>query len=405
MPRSATAKVAKRRITTSKIASLQPGEELRDDALPGFGIRAHASGATWFLSYSLPTGQRRSGTAKVATRRRLKLGTYPATTLAEARGRALEAKRQIDRGEDPGAKPEVVTLQEAFGHYAKTYLARMKTGEAIEADLKRDLIASLGSRPLASITRADVAKVLDRVEARGPVMANRVLQYAKAMFGRFVERGLIEKSPVATLRKRVKETARDRVLSEEELKALWQACDIEGSWFGSFVEVLILTGMRRGEPLAAKVEGSPVPRVLVLDDPKQGVAHRVTLPRQAVPSATRLYRFCGHAREAKRLGWGTRWIKLLKLAGLHGSGITIHDLRRTWATTAARIGVDPLIIELCLGHAPSGVLGRIGAVYNRHSYTDRCAEAWQRVADHIASVVGDDDEVLPKVAECRARHG
>lgn len=65
----------------------------------------------------------------------------------------------------------------------------------------------------------------------------------------------------------------------------------------------------------------------------------------------------------------------------------MHDLRRTWATLAARIGIDPLIIELCLGHSPSGVLGKVGAIYNRHSYSDKCAHAWQEVSDHLITIL------------------
>jgi integrase len=173
------------------------------------------------------------------------------------------------------------------------------------------------------------------------------------------------------------------------MKALWTGCGQEGAWLGPFIRLLLLTGMRRGEPIAAKIEdgGSR----LNLDATKQGARHVVVLPRQArgLLEAARGVGLAG-VTNPKTLGWTQRWDRLLKLSGLSGSGITIHDLRRTWATTAARIGVDPLIIELCLGHAPSGVLGRIGAVYNRHSYSAtirvRCATI--RMIGHRSLQVG-----------------
>ena len=342
---------------------LEPGQEWRDEAIPGFGLRAHGSGASWFLAYRLPNGRRR----------RLKLGSYPATPLTAARVRALEAKRQVEAGQDPAAKPVVKTLGDAFSEDVRLHLSKLKTGPALEADLRRNLIRVVGAhRDLRSITRADIAQAIDRLGAK--VAGNRALQYIKALFARFVDRGLLDTNPAATLRKRVKENPRDRVLSDHELVAVWEACDREGSWFGDFIRLLILTGMRRGEPLAGRFEGG----CIVIDDPKQGRAHTVVLPRKAIPIAARFYAVKVVVR--KCLGWGKRWNRLLRLAGVEVAGITSHDQRRTWATVAAAEGVDPLIVELCLGHVPSGVLGRVGAIYNRHNYRDQCAKAWELVA-------------------------
>lgn len=121
----------------------------------------------------------------------------------------------------------------------------------------------LGARKLDQISRLDISLVLDRIQARAPVQANRVLQYTKAMFRRFVERGLIEVSPAVSLRKRTRERPRDRVLSDEETRSLWAACNIEGSCFGPPIQLLLLTGMRRSEPLIARVAGTPTPERLI----------------------------------------------------------------------------------------------------------------------------------------------
>jgi integrase len=83
-----------------------------------------------------------------------------------------------------------------------------------------------------------------------------------------------------------------------------------------------------------------------------------------------------------RSGWSKRLRALHKRSGT--AGWCWHDLRRTCATGMAAAGVDPVVIELCLGHVPAGVLGRMGAVYIRHSFSERCAEAWQRWADCVA---------------------
>ncbi len=110
--------------------------------------------------------------------------------------------------------------------------------------LQRDLVRVLGPGPLASITRRDLALVLDEVEGRGsPVAANRLLQYTKAMFTRLVERELLA-APAAGLRKRVRERTRNPVLTEADLIRVWAAAD-------AFVR-LLLTGLRRGELAGAR---------------------------------------------------------------------------------------------------------------------------------------------------------
>jgi integrase len=358
-------------MSASAIGKLRPGQELRDRSVPGFGIRAHESGASWFLAYQLANGQRR----------RLKLGSYPATLLPEARKRAREARGRLEAGEDPAAADASLTLLDAFQAYREKELARFRSGAEMAKDLNRDLVASLGQRPLTSIGRTDLATVLDTVEARGPIQANRVLQYTKAMFRRFVERGLIEQSRASRLRERTRERPRERIAAPEELAALWQACDRDGTWFGALIQLLVLTGMRRGEPFAGRLE--PTSRRLIIEATKQGIAHLVTLPTQAVEPAQRFLNDPVRAARVKSLGWSKRWPKLLRSAGLPTAAFRIHDLKRTWATTAAELEVDPFAIELCLGHVPSGVLGKVGATYNRHKYEKRCAEGGvRREAQH-----------------------
>jgi integrase len=138
--------------------------------------------------------------------------------------------------------------------------------------LQRDLVRVLGPRPLASITRRDLALVLDEVEGRGsPVAANRLLQYTKAMFTRLVERELLA-APAAGLRKRVRERTRNPVLTEADLIRVWAAAD-------AFVR-LLLTGLRRGELAGAR--RSDITDGVLAVRAKRGARHRVTLSRQAL---------------------------------------------------------------------------------------------------------------------------
>ncbi|MGH6944571.1 MAG: tyrosine-type recombinase/integrase, partial [Geminicoccaceae bacterium] len=372
------------RITDRSIRTLVHGQELRDGRLPGFGIRATCSGWTWFLTYQIATG----------SRRRPKVGTYPATELKEARARALRAVAEIERGHDPADRrsnrPKPQTLKEAFAEYRSRRLNRLRSGKAMAAVLERDLIAALGGRPLGEITRRDVSFVLDEVEERGsPVTANRLLQYTKAMFNQFVERGLLETSPVERLSRRTKELPRDRVLSPDELRRLWQACEVVGYPFGPFVRLLILTGLRRQELASAQREVL-AGRILTIGKTKTGASHSVTLPRQAMEIVRDLPRsgllFRSRVTGGGMSGYTKMRARLARAAGLNPRTFTLHDLRRTMASGMAALEVDPVVIELCLGHSPGGVLGRVGAIYNRHSYAAQCARAWQTWADHVAEL-------------------
>ena len=146
-----------------------------------------------------------------------------------------------------------------------------------------------------------------------------------------------------------------------------------------------LTGMRQAEPLLGQFDADRV----LLASSKQGVGHTVCLKGSAQTAAASFPAAPGlsEARQARRLGRSRRWQCLLRLAALQRAGITIHDLRRTWATHAARAGVGPFVIELCLGHAPNGGLGKIGAAYCRHSCAERRAEAWERVSSRMAATI------------------
>jgi hypothetical protein len=116
---------------------MRPGVEVRDSSVRGFGIRRTGSGYTWFLVYPLR-----------GRRRRLRLGSWPAIGVKEARRLALEALREVELGGDPADCAEPTTLREAFEEYKRNRLSRLATGEAMAAVLERDLIRGLGSMPL-----------------------------------------------------------------------------------------------------------------------------------------------------------------------------------------------------------------------------------------------------------------
>jgi integrase len=122
------------------------------------------------------------------------------------------------------------------------------TAKEVERLLQKEIVSLWLGRRLAQITRADIHAVLDSIVERGsPIQANRTLAAFRTMCRWAVERGLIDANPCTGIRAPSAETARDRVLSDDELKAVWQAAEALDQPYREFVQLLILTGQRRSE--------------------------------------------------------------------------------------------------------------------------------------------------------------
>lgn len=234
----------KKRLTSKTIEALKPTKkrtEHRDALLPGFGIRVTPKGAkTFFVNYRYDGKQKR-----------LSLGRYPATSLGDARDKARLILQDIEGFE--GSRSETgsrrLTVAEAVDLFIEIYAKRKnKTWRGTQRQLERDFISRFGQKPLDEITRADVIGSLDRVMARtGGVQVNRTLASIRKFFNWSVERGYLNQSPAAGISAPAKEHSRDRVLNDDELAAVWAACEKLGFPFGPLFRLLILTAQRRGE--------------------------------------------------------------------------------------------------------------------------------------------------------------
>lgn len=233
----------KKALTTRLLDSLQPAHkkryEVRDTLLPGFLIRVSNNGTkVW---YAMP---RVEGKAV-----RIKIGTYPVVSLADAREKAREILSKAQRGLMNKADVEAersATLGETIPQFIELYAKkRNKDWKETESVLKK--FAALNSRPIREIKRTDVVRVLDEIAAKTPVRANRAMAAIKKLFSWCVDRGTLEFTPLSGLKPPTKEVPRDRVLSDKELLACWQAADEEQWPFGPCLKLLILTGQRRGE--------------------------------------------------------------------------------------------------------------------------------------------------------------
>jgi integrase len=359
-------------LTARFIESLQPRidrrYEVRDILLPGFGVRVSVNGKkSWFA------------VARVNGRQvRHTIGNYPTVTLAEAReaARLILKDRQLGLYAPVKAVPEATppTLGQMISLFIEIYAKPKNRGwKAVQATFRK--FAAIHQMPIGEITRADIVKVLDGIAANGtPIAANRAMSAIKKLFAWSLDRGAIAVHPLVGLRKPGLERSRDRVLTDEELKAFWQATEELSFPFGPAFQLMALTGQRRGEVTSmrwSQVDFDDALWTVPSNIAKNGRAHQVPLSGIALEIIRNLPRFAGSdllfttTGLSPISGFGRAKDRLDFL--MQSDEWRLHDLRRTAASGMARLGVAPHVIEKVLNHV-SGQISGVAAVYNRHGY-------------------------------------
>ena len=198
--------------------------DLPDDNVPGLALRVTPGGVkTWSLRYRMEGG--RAGRV-----RRLTLGTYPRLSLAEARKKAQKALRAVDSGVDPAAQKKAARQGETVDDLAKDYIDKYaKTHKRSWRDDQRyldvEVLPSWKHLKVKQLTRRDVRALVEGIADRGsPISANRCLALVRKMLNWAVSQDWLDANPAALMAKPGKETSRERVLNDEEIRRVWAAC-------------------------------------------------------------------------------------------------------------------------------------------------------------------------------------
>ena len=386
-----------RGLTAKAIENAKPGSvrrEIPDAGCRGLYLVVQPSGArSWAVRY------RHEGQS-----RKLTLNGFP--SLAAARKQATAALAELGNGVDPAtkdkqakasaAKAEAERGGDTFVALSRQFLdlyAAKKTRENTYVHYKRMLeIAGEAwiGRTVHEIKRRDIVDLLDKIAVDRPVLANRTLAVLSKFFRWLAARDVVGSSPCIGIERPAQETPRDRVLSDDELRRLWLACDQIGGRIGAFVKVLLLTGQRRSE--VAGIERSEIVGdlwTLRSERTKNARVHVVPLARQVVeiidsqPPVEKDYVFTGSKR--KRIGSFTRYKEQLDGIMKPDSAWVFHDLRRTCASGMSRLGVSVPVVEKVLNHAGGTFSGVVGT-YNRYDHLPEKRAALQRWADHIDQI-------------------
>lgn len=409
------------KLTAAGIDRIKPTskrQEIPDALLPGLYLAVQPTGRkSWQIRY-------RAG----GVHRRMTLGPYPMLSLADARERGSAAMREVMEGEDPAAKAKAAkakrqelaerdTIEALLQTYAKRHLSKLKSGDTAKRELERHAGAAWKDRDIHTISKRDVLDLLDGIVDSGrATTANRLRAYLGKFFNWCVERDVIDTSPMIGVKAPAKEVSRDRVMSDDEIRWFWQACEDVGQPWGPIGRLLLLTGQRLGEVSAmtdSEIRGDVWH--LSADRTKNGRAHDVPLskPAQAVVE--------GMTRIKSRAGYLHTTTGETPVSGFHKARHIIaermeqiaederceaveipkwgfHDLRRTAATGMARLGIPVRVTEAVLNHV-SGTGGGIVAVYQRHDYADEKRSALEAWARFVASIVEGEAGNVVRIAK------
>jgi integrase len=354
----------------------------------GFGARRQRRDVFYILRYRINGRQRM-----------LSIGRHGSPFTPDTA--RLEAKRLLGivaSGVDPAAAAAPKAEAETFDALISSYLASRKASlrPRSYAETARHLLTqakALHGLGLAEIDRRAIAKVLAECETgSGPIARNRLRSSLSAMYAWLIREGLCEINPVIGTGKAA-ESQRDRVLSDAELSAIWQACRDDD--YGRIVRLLVLTGQRREEIGWLQWTEIDFARGLIVLPPERTKNHRL----HEVPLSPAARAILEHQPRRKNTDGLRPYVFGLGQGGFSGwsdckaaldarTGVpawTLHDLRRTCATGMANLGVLPHVIEAVLNHV-SGHKAGVAGIYNKATYSAEMREALAFWAQHVVNL-------------------
>ena len=344
-------------------------------------------------------------------RARATIGTYPATSLAAARGKALEARGHVDAGTDPrDALAGQATTGMTVAVLVDAYLAdpeksALRSRAEIERRLRRNVVPVIGEVKLSELRRRDVRNVTDPMLRRGvKIEANRVFEDVRSMIRWAVQNEYLEANPLDGVKKPAEPTVGDRVLSDDEVRILWGKLPkvLPRSVASQrIIKLCLITAQRIGEvagmvpaelDLRAREWRLPASRT------KNAHAHVVPLSDLAIKIITEAMNDAGKGAPIFPCGGGSlspvNVGNIIRRANVSGqfsiADWSAHDLRRTALTGMARLGVAPIILGHVANHRTTTRAGVTLSVYSHYQYDSEKRAALVLWADRLAAIVGDE---------------
>ncbi len=362
--------------------------------LPESGTVTHWDGSCKGLGIRLSPGGARTFIVLVNSGKRHKIGRYPAIKLKDAR---TEARRILSEKTLGTYQAPSVSFNTAKDKWLKA--CEEKNRPRTVNDYKR-LIKHFpfGAQKIGTITKAAVVHELEKIDA--PSERAHALVAVKVFFSWCAGQGLINMSPLTALKATTRSQSRNRVLTPDELKEVLGKALSTAYPYGHIVALLALTGQRRGEIASLKWEYVEHDTITIPSDiAKNGVEHRFPIGMlarrvlESIPPECKQSEFIfpasrDHVRGKETSvfnGWG-KAKKAFDETLENVNPYTLHDLRRTFSSTLAMLGVPIHITEKHLNHV-SGQVSGIAAVYNRYDYQAEMREATDAYNNYLLKLL------------------
>jgi integrase len=431
-----------KQLTAAAVRRLPSGKkrrEVRDGGCPGLRLVIQVSGhKSWALRFRRPSGKSAKLTLGPVDLTGGEVDDEPLIgmplTLAAARRLAMDIHRERARGKDVVAVRHRERLERAvrggndFATAAIDYVtqyAMRKTrqwqntarllGLRPIADggvelIPKGLADRWRDRPVGEINGDDIHGIIDETRERGtpglerraegPREARAGVMFAalSGLFGWLIERRRVVQNPCSGVHRPAPPPARDRALTSAEVIQFWRATDAERKELGVLLKLLLLTGCRLNEVAGMR-------RAELSDDgatwtiPGERTKNRRSLVVALPPLARELIASIPATGEfvfsASGVIFGWSRLKHRLDAAMQIPQWRLHDLRRTFVTGLAELGIRPDVIELAVNHV-SGSRGGIAGVYNKSELMAERRAALERWAAHVEGLVsGRPAKVLP----------
>ena len=317
--------------------------------------------------------------------------------LTKARAIHAEQKIKIRTGINPAIernlKAHEIDTMPTVEQFSDTYItmyakAEKKSWEQDKRYLDADVVPALGGMPMDAVKRGHIIALLDKKQKAGAMVTrNRLISLLSKFFNYAIERDVVESNPAQGI-KRTKETSKERVLSDDEIRFFWDATG-ENSRLSPSVKLalrlILVTGQRPGEVAelhTSQIEGD----VWTITDPKNSRTHLVPLSEMALQVIEEAQ---PHIRNGLLLP-NTKGVimgksilpKALERLKWPESPATPHDLRRTLTTGISRLGFNRFIQDRVTNHTDNS----IGGVYDRYDYMKekrQALDAWSRQLSEV----------------------